>query len=432
MTATINFILLTLLGRVQEIVPGLSLLKPVMFGMVLGLAVLLVCFRYEEIGRKWRRPTLFWLLASIGFAFSVPFSLYLGQSLTFLAMTYLCTAVLFLLVSQCVRRFATLESLAKGLVAMTLILGVAIVVNPRELSTTSGPRLSLSDSYDSNDLALIYAMGLPFLLYWFWRGGVIGKGVCVLAAMLAVYGIYRTGSRGGLVALATVAVYVVLRVREAGPILRAALAIAIAFGAVVMTRTETFQQLILALQGKDYNTTAEDGRLQIWKRGIGYALSHPLVGVGVKCFEVAEGDKELSGRVGAVSGIRWAEAHNSYIQIAAENGLVTFAFWLAMIASTFRELSRQRAILLPWGGDRAIRRMLVFQSVLRASLWAYAVGGLFLSLGYLPYLYLLVGMTVALAEITDRVAFDVSVQEAEMREVDVEAEAKARELPLTA
>lgn len=404
MALVVSFIILTLLGRVQELIPPLAYLKPVMLAMLIGGVSLLIYYPYGSVGRPPRRPTIFWLLTSIGFAASIPMSLYMSKSVEFLALTYLCTSFLFLLVSQCVRRLETLEAMAFSLLLVSLLLGIGILVNPRRLVTDTGFRYSVSDTYDSNDLALVFAMGIPFVFYWFWRGGVVMKLLAVLSALVAVYGIHLTGSRGGLIALATVIVYMVLRIKEIGPIIRGLLVAAMLLGAALATQTDTFQQLILAAKGQDYNTTAEDGRLQVWRRGLGYIATHPLTGVGIVCFEEAEG--KLSGRSTTARGIRWTAAHNSYIQVCAENGIPTFIFWLGMIFSSLAELRRQRRILEPLSDDPMIHRVLVLRGMVQTSLVAYVVGAFFLSLGYLAYLYLLVGMTVALAEITDQIAAD--------------------------
>lgn len=402
MATVVNLIILTLLGRVQEILSPLGAIKPMWILTAVATVALVLAWPYREMGRRrWRRPTLFWLLASLGFVASVPTSLYPGQSLAFLATTYLCTAILFLLVSQCVRRFSTLESISLGLVAMSLLHGAAMWIAPQEMKTELGVRYSVSDSYDPNDLAVVYAMEIPFLFYWFWRGGLLVKGLTVVATGLAVSGIHWTGSRGGLVALGVAGAYLVFCVRELGPWLRGLLIAGMLLGAAAATQTETFQQLLLAVQGKDYNTTEEDGRLQIWRRGVGYAATHPVTGVGVMCFDVAEG--QLSGRAASVRGVKWSAAHNSYIQILAENGVAPFLFWFAMIAASFREINRQRRLLSPWRGERDVHRMLVFSAMVRAALLSYAVGAFFLSLGYLAFLYLLVAMTVSLAEVVDGV-----------------------------
>ncbi len=379
MSAVVQFLILTLVGRAQELIPFLAFAKPVAVAMLLGAVTLVISFPYHTLGQRWTRPTMFWFLATLGFLASLPTSIYPGRSAEFLFMTYSCTCFLFLLVSQCVRKQETVEQIAFTLMIMTLLLGVGILVNPRRLITDHGFRYSVSESYDSNDLAVVYAMSIPFVFYWFWRGSPIVKMMAITATLLAVVGIQLTGSRGGLLTLATVAIYMVVRVRELGPILRALIVVGMLAGGALATQTETFNQLILAVQGKDYNTEAEDGRIEVWKRGIGYAFTHPVTGVGVFCFEIAEG--KLSGRSSTTRGIRWTSAHNSYVQVLAENGFITFFFWCAMIYSSLKELRRQRDMLLPYSWDPGVARFLVLRGMIQTSLLAYVVGAFFLSLG---------------------------------------------------
>lgn len=399
MSFVVNLIILTLVGRVQELVPPLAYLKPVMMAMLLGGFALVVYYPYQSMGQKMSRPTFFWMLASIGFVASVPMGLYQGKSIQFLSLTYLCTVFLFLLVSQCVRRFRTLEQMATTLMVMTFMLGVAIIVIPKRIVTDTGFRSSVSDTYDANDLAVVFAMGIPFVFYTAWRGGFLTKILGIMVTLLAAYGIHLTGSRGGLIALATVFLYMVLRVKEIGSLLRSTLIGVFILGALAATQTSTFQQLILAVNGKDYNTSAEDGRLQVWKRGLGYIATHPIVGVGIVCFEEAEG--LLSGRSTTARGIRWTAAHNSYIQVCAEVGIPAFICWILMIGSSFTELRRQRRLLLEWSDDIEVRRMLFYRGMVETSLCAYVVGAFFLSLGYFVYLYLVVAIVVAMSVITN-------------------------------
>jgi hypothetical protein len=406
MSAVIQFLILTLVGRAQELIPFLGVIKPVAIAMVVGAVTLVLSFPYHTMGQRWTRPTLFWFLATCGFILTLPTSIYPSRSGEFLLMTYSCTCFLFLLVSQCVRKQQTMEQIAFTLMLMTFLLGIGILANPRRLITDHGFRYSVSESYDSNDLAVVYAMGIPFVFFWFWRGSAPIKLFAILTALLAAVGIHLTGSRGGLLALGTVIIYMVIRVKEIGPLLRTALVGGMLLGVMLATQTETFNQLLLALQGKDYNTAAEDGRIEVWKRGIGYALTHPVTGVGVFCFEIAEG--KLSGRSTTSRGIRWTSAHNSYVQIIAENGIPTFLFWVGMIYSSIRELRRQRDLLAPYAADATVARFLVLRGMIHTSLYAYIVGAFFLSLGYLCYLYLIVGMTIAMGQIADqkRLAFE--------------------------
>jgi hypothetical protein len=409
MSAVVQFLILTLVGRAQELIPFLAFVKPVAIAMLVGAVTLVVSFPYHTLGQRWTKPTLFWFLATLGFLASLPTSIYPGRSAEFLLMTYSCTCFLFLLVSQCVRKQETMEQIAFTLMIMTLLLGLGILVNPRRLITDHGFRYSVSESYDSNDLAVVYAMSIPFVFYWFWRGSPFIKMLAVVATLLAVVGIQLTGSRGGLLTLATVVVYMVVRVKELGPIVRALLVVGMLAGGALATQTETFNQLILAAQGKDYNTDAEDGRIEVWKRGIGYALTHPVTGVGVFCFEIAEG--KISGRSSTTRGIRWTSAHNSYVQVLAENGFITFVFWCSMIYSALRELRRQREMLLPYSWDSSVARFLVLRGMIQTSLLAYVVGAFFLSLGYLCYLYLVLGMAIAMGQIADKKKSDLDALE---------------------
>ena len=399
MSFVINLIILTLVGRVQELVSPLSYLKPVMLAMLIGGFALIVYFPYHSMGKKWSKPTLFWALASAGFVASVPFGLYQGKSIQFLSLSYLCTVFLFLLVSQCVRRFRTMNQISMTLMMMTLMLGIAIIAIPRRIVTDTGFRSSVSDTYDANDLAVVFAMGIPFIFYSAWKGAFPTKILAIFATLLASYGIYLTGSRGGLIALATVFLYMIFRVKELGGAVRSLLVVGIMLGGLAATQTSTFQQLIMAVNGKDYNTSAEDGRLQVWKRGLGYIATHPITGVGIVCFEEAEGT--LSGRSTTARGIRWTAAHNSYIQVCAEVGIPAFICWVMMIVSSFGELRRQRRVLADWQGEVEPRRMMVLRGMLETSLCAYVVGAFFLSLGYFVYLYLVVAMVVALGEIVN-------------------------------
>jgi len=73
---------------------------------------------------------------------------------------------------------------------------------------------------------------------------------------------------------------------------------------------------------EDYNRTAEEGRVKIWKRGIGYMMLHPVFGVGAANFPVAEGTiSPLAGRTEVGLGVKWGAAHDSFVQIGAELGI---------------------------------------------------------------------------------------------------------------
>src|ERR1043165_5782211 len=92
---------------------------------------------------------------------------------------------------------------------------------------------------------------------------------------------------------------------------------------------------------EEYHLTAEEGRIQVWERGLGYMTSYPVFGVGVRNFPVAEGTiSPQARRQERGLPVRWGAAHNTYIQIGAELGIPGLLLFLGLLWSTFAALRR--------------------------------------------------------------------------------------------
>jgi O-antigen ligase len=105
-------------------------------------------------------------------------------------------------------------------------------------------------------------------------------------------------------------------------------------------------------------------------------------------------------RSASVPKARWNAAHNSFIQIGAELGVVGLLLFVAIIASAFVALRRSRPRDRD-GVDPQDRRTQLSQ-VLTASLIGFVVGAVFLSLAYSEMLYTLVALAVGLRKVTSR------------------------------
>jgi O-antigen ligase len=158
--------------------------------------------------------------------------------------------------------------------------------------------------------------------------------------------------------------------------------------AVVLLATASdqyWQQMGTIASDADYNQTAEAGRLQIWRRGIGYMMDNPVLGLGPGNFQTAEGTlSPLAERQQYGVGVRWNAPHNSFVQIGAELGFPGLALYIAVIASAFYALRR--------AGD--------LSPALTASLLGFVVGSFFLSLAYSEMLYTLVALAVGLRKVS--------------------------------
>jgi putative inorganic carbon (HCO3(-)) transporter len=212
-------------------------------------------------------------------------------------------------------------------------------------------------------------------------------------------GFVRSGSRGGFIALVAVAAFVVVRFHEIP--LRRRLAAALVVGLVLLgTASERYWDEMKAIVvGTDYNLTNETGRLAVWRRGVGYMLEHPILGVGPNNFGVAEGTlSPLADRQQYGIGVRWTAPHNSFIQAGAELGIPGLVLFLAVIASAFGVLQqRGRGAGAPAGSapdDRPLRRALT------ASLVGFVVGAFFLTLAYSEMLYTLIALAIGLHKVS--------------------------------
>jgi len=203
-------------------------------------------------------------------------------------------------------------------------------------------------------------------------------------------GFLRSGSRGGFIAFVVVIGFMVLRYTGV-PLRLRLLATAVVVVAFLGFATDKYwDQMTTIGSDTDYNMTEESGRINIWRRGVGYMLGNPIFGVGPNNFQVAEGTlSPFAARAQMGLGVRWNAAHNSYVQAGAELGIPGLLLFLAVIASTLAALRR-----IGRHGNSAL------SSALTASLLGFVVGAFFLSLAYSEMLYTLVALAIGLQKVT--------------------------------
>ena len=153
---------------------------------------------------------------------------------------------------------------------------------------------------------------------------------------------------------------------------------------------------------QDYNWSGRDynGRLELWKRGRGYIADHPVLGVGLAAYTVAEGELSEVARDRMAHGqeVTPLQAHDMFIQVAAELGVVAFAVFLFLLwrwYTTTRDV--RRALDTVRGETPPPEHALAV--ALTASLLGYIVCGIFLSAAYFAQLFILVGFVGGLAKL---------------------------------
>lgn len=245
---------------------------------------------------------------------------------------------------------------------------------------------------DPNDLGMLFVACVPMAVYLGSRGGLMGlrRLFWTTVAAILVYGIYLTDSRGSLLALLAVMGVYVWQTR--GVFVAGVLGVA-AVG-VLLALPSRFNEI-------DVEEASAQGRVDSWYEGLQMFQAHPLFGVGPDMY----------------SDYHHLTAHNSFVLILAETGIVGFTLWLAFVLYCFRmmwvgsrppgELAWQSEAAPEADGDAetalaeldAIEARIVEGRAMAMTLLLSLVGfftcAFFLSRSYVIVLYLLAALVVA-------------------------------------
>jgi O-antigen ligase len=357
--------------RLHELLPRVILLvRP---ALVMGPLVLWYVWRHSSPAIR-MSMTRDKIMRGVAFYFcwavlSVPFSLYprLAYDTTFgFFPLLLLTAVVALLPAN--RR--NLDAVLFMLMAGGGLLGIAALA----VGNTSGGRLQVTQSLDPNDLAAMMAMTAPLALGLAFR--VKGwRRLCAIAVIfITALVIVRTDSRGSSIGFAVGMIMVILLSRGTRRLVGLLL---VAVGAVVLWNAapSSYKERMQSLNdvGSDYNATDYYGRKQVWKRGLEYAATNPILGVGVGCFPVAEGNR--LAKVGMRG--KWSASHNAYVQALAELGFPGGLTFLFIMFSSMRMAIRWSS----WNRSRPVPPD-EQRPELAACMFGLAVASFFLSFAY--------------------------------------------------
>lgn len=367
--------------RLHELVPGLSMLRPTLLSMVVGLGVLFTTSPVAARRAVFRHPLMRLVLAYWLFmAATMPLALWPGLAFASV-QAYMPGVALLAAILFCAPDRRSLLRLQVGLVAG--VVAYAFYAKLFGRIVADGRLVAGSGMYDSNDMAALLAMTLPLAvgLARAERGRL--RLMMALAAVLLVLVTVASGSRGGILAMGAGAVVYALGMRGHRRI--SAIVVLASAGLALWTFSPDFSQRMgsLANLEDDYNITHEYGRKQIWARGREYIAENPLIGVGVGNFPIAEGNW-FAREYGGARGGKWSTAHNAYVQAFAELGILGGSIFIGLLLFGVRRGWRL------WRGVRIRGRGLAHRPELMASLASFAAGCYFLSHAYfLPFLALL-------------------------------------------
>jgi hypothetical protein len=393
----IALLLLTVLtiSRVHQYFSVIGRLRPALLLFTFAMAYAVIRWRVltrSNLLRWWPGKVI--IALGVLACLSALFGISLGGSARFILDTYsktliyACTLILAVRSWLDVRRLVWAYVIGAGVLVWLSLFVVGIS------KTTAGL------TYDANDTGLVLLVAVPLTLLVFQSSGWFGKMVSAPILLGVVVTIAKSSSRGAFVGLLLVGVAILVSLHGVSMVKRAVI-VAVAAGVLIVGAPAGYWDLVRTLQEptEDYNWSSEGGRKEIAKRGIGYMLGHPLFGIGVANFPRAEGTiSEIAQTAAPDVGIRWAAAHNSYVQVGAEMGIPGVILWSSLVFGGIVGVNRlRRRVPKTWrrGGDE--ERFLFWAAVyVPIAMIGFAVTAFFVSFAYMDPIYVLSAMVAGL------------------------------------
>ena len=232
---------------------------------------------------------------------------------------------------------------------------------------------------DNNQLATALLMVLPLANYL--RGQVADRRISLLLlagiglTIIAVVGSY---SRGALIGLGALGLFMLLRLRNRFVYLAAAAVLGLFI--INFMPESFFHRAATISETADLSGTSSnemdasfEGRLDAWRVAFGYASDHFPFGAGFSALQIPQLYNHYSptGKPHA--------AHSIYFEVLGDHGFVGLAIYLIILAAAFFKCSR---IMSLTKGAPERRWAYELALAIQASLFVFCVAGAALSLAY--------------------------------------------------
>jgi len=368
-------------ARPEDWIPGLSHIP---LAKIVGFVVIVAgLVSLGQSRRRLPRETLYLLFFTACLWFSVPFSpVWRGGAFSkSLEFTKVVPVILIMILAV-----TTVGRLRRLILVQTICVAIISCITILKARMIDG-RLEgfLNGNYsNSNDLAIQIVICLPFCLVFLIQArNPLRRAAWGLAILCMSYGVFRTGSRGGFLALAVVVAACVwqfgIRGKRRWLLIVAVvgtLFVGVVGGAVLAKRFG-------AITNAQDNATAyasAQARKQLFLLALKETVEHPLLGIGVGNFPV-------------ISGM-WMQDHNIFTQISAEVGIPAVVLFLMIFARSFRNLREVKKV------ETSRSERMMWAQALYASIVGLAVATTFAPDGYQYFVYLLLAYPSALLLIT--------------------------------
>jgi hypothetical protein len=337
------------------------------------------------------------------FLAAIPFSVWRTGSFHTLTEQWLVGCVVFIATAALIFDFRQYVRCVRTVAIAILVLTFICIT----LGSVQSGRLFLERGRfaNPNEMAQALLIGMPFwwAIYSNSRS-LLPKlfGAGALAAMTYVIG--KTGSRGAMISILVILIFMFLRASVVGKMkllfgagMLLLVAVMLLPGAL-LARYQTFFSADQMEKSEAPDADAEmlgsaitssSNRMQMLVRSIELTARHPLFGVGPGMFPVAENEMAAAeGKRGA-----WLGTHNSFTQVSSECGIPALVFYCAIL---FLSLKKSYSLYRRTKDHPEWKEIGTQALALNYSLIAFLVTGVFVHSAYTALLPVLSGLTVSL------------------------------------
>ncbi len=381
------YIICTYFPLIYTIVPLLGKIKIVLiFGVVLLVSYISTAGRYRNVG-TWRNSII---IALFGYFIAITLGIFVSHDRGLTLQTIIAN-LKYLLVTMIMVKIIDNEKRQKLIMVIFMAggLGMAVstVLNYTLLGKTfvqfdivSERALAIESGLfgDPNDLAMLFNVVLPFILYKFMKAK--NKIMPLIGILMIVCAVMFTYSRGGFLGMLTVALgFLLFQESKKGRYIVIVVIVALLFWSFA---PDNYKERILTIKSEaqvDEEMGKYPGRLQAWVDLLPEGLKSPLLGAGAGC------SFYLAGH--AIGD--WHVMHNSFLQAFLETGLIGLIFFVSIFILPYKQYRHLRCK----GRGVFDENTELFKFIL-LSIAAFAVTAFFLPQAYSPIMYFLSGTAV--------------------------------------
>jgi O-antigen ligase len=401
-----------------------------------SIMILLIWALFIWLVERRRYPQdnrLAWLAAfSIALVLSLVMSFFRGSPISelFIKGLQLGAGIAFVpLVAYAISNRRSLDSLLIGYLVSVIITSISMLSSDRTVGSIIERSGGLGG--DPNHFAIEAAMALPMVaLFFYTRPTLLWRSFLGVVTFFALAAIMQSLSRSALVAGMGMFVLWVVRFRRLD-VLQYVLPVGVLLALGVTLASPEWRTRMLTMTSSEglESDDSIQSRFQVGEYAFRAFASNPILGIGYKRFGdwAVEHRRYLrhadpqSGRESELI-FRGQTIHNAYLAPMAEMGLLGLVPFLAVLILSWNQFTAAWRIAKRGRGDPELNHLYLYGVFLQLSYLAILIGGMFLHTLNWKTLWLMLGLSVVVLNLTTRRVAQVQAGDAVEKLPPVEEE----------